>query len=270
MRPLVSVIDDDQSVSESLPDLLKAFGFSVRAFASAEDFLASDCPTETRCVLLDIAMPGMTGPELQDLLGQRLPIVFITAHADDATRSRVISAGAVDCLLKPFTEDSLLKALNTATGRANAASPDSPLSVRPDCHSRMHTEFTNGHKGPETRCSSGDPPPSKWIAEDDFAVAADALPGLVWTARPDGTLSFVNRRWLEYAGIDWPDPSVVWHLLSHPNPPDVKAALETVRRSIRDSHRASDVIKRLRALLDQCSQSTRSHSVEARARHDGP
>jgi FixJ family two-component response regulator len=112
----VTVIDDDQSVRESLPDLLRAFGFSVQAFASAEDFLASDCLIRTRCVLLDIAMPGMTGLELQTALARRLPIVFITAHADDATRSQVIDAGAVDCLLKPFTEDGLLEALTTAIG----------------------------------------------------------------------------------------------------------------------------------------------------------
>ena len=113
-RPLVTVIDDDQSVRESLPDLLRAFGFSVQAFASAEDFLASDCLGRTRCLLLDIAMPGMSGLELQTVLARRLPIVFITAHADDETRSQVIDAGAVACLLKPFTEDSLLKALTTA------------------------------------------------------------------------------------------------------------------------------------------------------------
>ena len=115
-RPLVTVIDDDQSVRESLPDLLRTFGFSVQAFASAEDFLASGCLPRTRCVLLDIAMPGMTGLELQAALAQRLPIVFITAHVDDATRSQVMDAGAVDCLLKPFAEDSLLEALTTAIG----------------------------------------------------------------------------------------------------------------------------------------------------------
>jgi FixJ family two-component response regulator len=118
-HPLVSVIDDDQSVRESLPDLLKAFGFTVRAFASAEDFLDSDCIGTTDCLVLDIAMPGMTGPELQKELSrrQKVPIVFITAHADDAMRSRVIDAGAVDCLLKPFSESSLLAALNSALGR---------------------------------------------------------------------------------------------------------------------------------------------------------
>ncbi len=115
-RPLVTVIDDDQSVRESLPDLLRSFGFAVQAFACAEDFLASDCLARTRCVLLDIAMPGMTGLELQAALSQRFPIVFITAQADDATRTQVIDAGAVDCLLKPFTEDSLLEALTTAIG----------------------------------------------------------------------------------------------------------------------------------------------------------
>ena len=115
-RPLVTVIDDDQSVRESLPDLLRAFGFSVQAFACAEDFLASDCLARTRCVLLDIEMPGMTGLELQTALAKRLPIVFITAHADAATRAQVIDAGAVDCLIKPFTEDALLAALTTAIG----------------------------------------------------------------------------------------------------------------------------------------------------------
>lgn len=117
---LVAVVDDDESVRESLPDLLRAFGFSARGFASAEDFLASDCLSQTDCLVLDISMPGMTGPELQAELAhrQRIPIVFITAHADDATRSRVIDAGAVDCLLKPFSESSLLAALNTALGRS--------------------------------------------------------------------------------------------------------------------------------------------------------
>jgi FixJ family two-component response regulator len=117
-RPLVTVIDDDQSVRESLPDLLRAFGFAVRAFASAEGFLASDCIDHARCVLLDIAMPGMTGLELQVVLARRLPIVFITAHADEATRNQAIDAGAVDCLLKPFTEELLLEALTTAIGRS--------------------------------------------------------------------------------------------------------------------------------------------------------
>ena len=81
-RPLVSVVDDDESVRESLPDLLGEFGFAARAFSSAEEFLASDCVDQTRCLILDVAMPGMSGPELQrelKLRRQEIPIVFITA-----------------------------------------------------------------------------------------------------------------------------------------------------------------------------------------------
>jgi FixJ family two-component response regulator len=116
-RSLVSVVDDDQSVRESLPDLLRAFGFSAHAFSSAEEFLASDCIDQTNCLILDIAMPGMTGPDLQQELTRRrqeIPIVFITAHEDNSVRPRLIEAGAVDCLFKPFSDTALLEALNTA------------------------------------------------------------------------------------------------------------------------------------------------------------
>jgi FixJ family two-component response regulator len=116
-RPLVSVVDDDESVRESLPDLLRQFGFAAEAFPSAEAFLASDVVSETRCLLLDIAMPGMSGPELQqELLRQRqqIPIVFITGHADSTVRPRLLARGAVECLSKPFSEVSLLDALNAA------------------------------------------------------------------------------------------------------------------------------------------------------------
>jgi FixJ family two-component response regulator len=115
--PLVSVVDDDESVRESLPDLLKELGFSVQAFASAEAFLASKYLDETRCLLLDIAMPGMSGPALQQELAcrqRRIPIVFITANADDNLRPRLLEKGAVDCLFKPFTESALLEAVTTA------------------------------------------------------------------------------------------------------------------------------------------------------------
>lgn len=114
---LVSVVDDDESVRESLPDLLKEFGFTVQAFSSAEEFLASGYVDSTRCLILDIAMPGMSGPDLQRELtrrGQPIPIVFITAHGDIADRPRLIGQGAVECLLKPFSEAALLKALNEA------------------------------------------------------------------------------------------------------------------------------------------------------------
>ena len=115
--PLVSVVDDDESVRESLPDFLRQFGFAAEAFPSAEAFLASDAVSETRCLLLDIAMPGMSGPELQqELLRQRqqIPIVFITGHVDSTIRPRLLARGAVECLSKPFSEVSLLDALNTA------------------------------------------------------------------------------------------------------------------------------------------------------------
>jgi FixJ family two-component response regulator len=114
---LVSVVDDDESVRESLPDLLRQFGFAVQAFSSATAFLASETVSETRCLLLDIAMPGMSGPELQQELirrGQEIPIVFITGTGDQTVRPRVLATGAVECLFKPFSEAALLGALNTA------------------------------------------------------------------------------------------------------------------------------------------------------------
>jgi FixJ family two-component response regulator len=116
-RSLVSVVDDDESVRESLPDLLREFGFSAQAFSSAEEFLTSDYVDQTRCLILDIAMPDMTGPELQrELLrrGQRMPIVFITAHRAESIRPRVFEQDAVECLLKPFSDTDLLEALNAA------------------------------------------------------------------------------------------------------------------------------------------------------------
>jgi FixJ family two-component response regulator len=116
-RPLVSVVDDDESVRESLPDLLGEFGFAARAFSSAEDFLASDCVEQTRCLILDVAMPGMSGPELQRELKLRrpeIPIVFITAQREDTVRPQVIEQGAIECLLKPFSDTALLEAINLA------------------------------------------------------------------------------------------------------------------------------------------------------------
>ncbi len=115
--PLISVVDDDESVRESLPDLLKEFGYAVRAFASGEEFLASDLPSQTDCLILDIAMPEMTGPELQEELKRRreeIPIIYITAHGDENTRPTLLSKGAVECLSKPFSETALLNALEAA------------------------------------------------------------------------------------------------------------------------------------------------------------
>jgi FixJ family two-component response regulator len=116
-NPLVSVVDDDESVRESLPDLIREFGFSAKAFSSAEEFLASDSIGRTRCLILDVAMPGMTGPELQRELtrrGQSIPVVFITAHRDETVRPRLMEQGAVDCLFKPFSDAALQDALSSA------------------------------------------------------------------------------------------------------------------------------------------------------------
>ena len=117
MRSLVAIVDDDESVRESLPDLLREFGFAVEAFSSAEEFLASEVVGQTKCLILDVAMPGMSGPALQRELQRRrsaIPIVFITAHADESIRPRVLEAGAVHCLFKPFSETALLGAVTTA------------------------------------------------------------------------------------------------------------------------------------------------------------
>ena len=116
-RSLVSVVDDDESVRESLPDLLKVCGFRVQAFSSAEEFLASGLVGQTKCLILDIAMPGMTGPDLQRELRRRrqeIPIVYITAHKDETVRPRMLEQGAVECLFKPFSEGALLDAVATA------------------------------------------------------------------------------------------------------------------------------------------------------------
>jgi FixJ family two-component response regulator len=123
-RSLVSVVDDDESMRESLPDLLREFGHEVRAFSSAEEFLASDCIGETGCLVLDIAMPGMSGPDLQRelaLQGYQIPIIFITAHGDETVRPRMLERGAVECLFKPFSDVALNEALNAAFKRGGVA-----------------------------------------------------------------------------------------------------------------------------------------------------
>jgi len=111
------VVDDDESVRESLPDLLREFGFAARAFSSATEFLSSGCVDETSCLILDVAMPGMSGPELQQELqhrGKHIPIIFITGRKDDTVRAQVLKQGAVGFLLKPFNDTDLLAAIKTA------------------------------------------------------------------------------------------------------------------------------------------------------------
>lgn len=120
-RLLVTVIDDDESVREALPDLLREFGYAVETFASSEEFLASGDLGATRCLILDVAMPGMSGPELHRELQRRggaIPVVFITAHNDETVRPRLLAQGAVDCLFKPFTENALLTAIQAAVRAA--------------------------------------------------------------------------------------------------------------------------------------------------------
>jgi FixJ family two-component response regulator len=116
-RSLIAVVDDDESVRESLPDLLKELGFAANAFKSAEEFLASDCVRKAKCLILDIAMPGMSGLDLLHELkrrGVRTPIVFITAQAEETVRSRLLGLGAVECLFKPFSDTALRDAVYAA------------------------------------------------------------------------------------------------------------------------------------------------------------
>jgi FixJ family two-component response regulator len=119
-RPLVAVVDDSESVRESLPDLLQQVGFTVRTFATAEAFLASDAIDATRCLVLDVALPGMSGPDLQYELTRRgtgIPIVFITGQRDKSLQPRLLAAGAVACLFKPFSDTALVEAVESALGR---------------------------------------------------------------------------------------------------------------------------------------------------------
>jgi FixJ family two-component response regulator len=115
--PTIAVVDDDESVRESLPDLLKEFGYASRAFESAEDFLDSNCVGQVGCLILDVAMGGMSGLDLQRELkvrGQKIPIIFITAHRDDSLCPDVLEQGAVACLFKPFSDTALQDALKAA------------------------------------------------------------------------------------------------------------------------------------------------------------
>ena len=115
--PLISVVDDDDSVRESLGGLIRSVGFAVKVFASAEEFLNSDHLRNTDCLILDVRMPGMNGLELQRQLAasdRKIPVIFITAHGDEEVRSRALNGGAVDYLLKPFSEEALLNAIDAA------------------------------------------------------------------------------------------------------------------------------------------------------------
>lgn len=116
-QPLVAIVDDDESVRESLPDLLRGLGFAARTFGSADAFLASKDIFRAQCLLLDVCMPGMSGPELQQELvsrGVSVPIIFITARTDESVREKLMQRGAAACLFKPFSELQLRTALDVA------------------------------------------------------------------------------------------------------------------------------------------------------------
>ena len=115
--PLISIVDDDDSLRNSLNNLIRSVGFRAQGFSSAEAFLNSSELHDTACLILDVRMPGMSGLDLQRQLvtaNSRIPIVFITSHGDDDARARALEAGAVDFLYKPFREEALLKAINSA------------------------------------------------------------------------------------------------------------------------------------------------------------
>lgn len=116
-RALVVVIDDDESVRESLPDLLGEFGFAARVFSSAEEFLSSADLSRAECAIVDVAMPGMSGPDLQrrlKVLRPRLPVIFATGQRDERLRMKLLRHGAVACLFKPFSDTALLDAVRAA------------------------------------------------------------------------------------------------------------------------------------------------------------
>lgn len=117
---MVTVVDDDELVREALPDLLREFGYGARTFSSAYDFLSSDSIDHTDCLILDVAMPGMSGPDLQlelNARGKRIPTIFITAHGNETLRPRLLQQGAVECLAKPFSDTDLREAIETALAR---------------------------------------------------------------------------------------------------------------------------------------------------------
>ena len=116
-RPLLSVVDDDEMLRESLPDLLREFGFAAQAFSCGQEFLLSDYVDETTCLILDVAMPGMSGLDLQAELkrrGKAIPIIFITGQKDEEIRKQAFRQGAVKFLFKPFSDSDLLDAVNAA------------------------------------------------------------------------------------------------------------------------------------------------------------
>jgi FixJ family two-component response regulator len=115
--PLISIVDDDDALRNSLDDLIRSMGFRTQGFPSAEAFLNSHQVHETACLILDVRMPGMNGLDLQRQMfaaNWRIPIIFITSHADDSARARALESGALAFLYKPFREQELLNAIDAA------------------------------------------------------------------------------------------------------------------------------------------------------------
>ena len=116
-KPVIAIVDDDASVREAMVGLMRALGFLAEAFPCAEDFLKSDGPQHTSCLIADVRMPGMSGLELHRRLvasGKPIPTVLVTAHADDGVRARALRAGIIGYLTKPFREDDLLGCIRSA------------------------------------------------------------------------------------------------------------------------------------------------------------
>jgi len=115
--PLISIVDDDDAIRNSLDDLIRSIGLRTQSFASAEAFIRSNQAPDTACLILDVRMPGMNGLDLQRQIvagNWRMPIIFITSHADDDARARALKAGAVAFLYKPFREEELINAIDAA------------------------------------------------------------------------------------------------------------------------------------------------------------
>jgi FixJ family two-component response regulator len=117
--PVIAIVDDDESFREALERFLRTFAFSVRSFASGEEFLQSTELRFVSCLLLDLAMPGMSGLEVKRELaarGLRIPTVFVTAHSGDDVEQDLVTAGAIAILRKPVDQQMLLRLVRSAVG----------------------------------------------------------------------------------------------------------------------------------------------------------
>ena len=193
-RSLVSVVDDDESVRESLPDLLRQFGFAAEAFSSAEAFLASDVVGETSCLLLDIVMPGMSGPDLQQELArrrQKIPIVFITGLGDGSVRPRLLARGAVECLIKPFSEAALLDAVRAALRRPHSGARDGDMRSPGEAHTESMARVIS------------DDTPVVFVVDDDVSVR-ESLELLILSAGWQPETFESAEDFLERSRIDGP------------------------------------------------------------------